>query len=72
MCLGAIACLAETWLDEGIPLGRLDDGRVVQLLYIPDAQPGAELLIHLGIPVEVLDPDVAREARALRAEGAMT
>jgi hydrogenase maturation factor len=70
MCLGSIVRLAETWTDGGVLLGRLDDGRVVPLSYVPDARPGADLLVHLGIPVEVLDPDAALEARSLRAEGA--
>jgi hydrogenase maturation factor len=70
MCLGSIALLMQAWVDEGVPLGRLEDGRVVPLSYVPEARSGDELLVHLGIPVEVLDPDAAREARALRAEGA--
>ena len=67
MCLGSIARLAEAWDDEGARVGRLDDGCVVSLSFVPDASPGAHLLLHLGIPVEVLDPDAAREALALRA-----
>ena len=67
MCLGSIAVLAETWDDEGARLGRLDDGCVVPLSFVPDASPGAHLLLHLGIPVEVLEPEVARDALALRS-----
>jgi hypothetical protein len=67
MCLGEIALLAETWADGGVPMGRLEDGAVVALSFLPDAAPGAHVLLHLGIPVEVLDPDSARAALALRA-----
>lgn len=67
MCLGAIAVLAEAWDDAGVRVGRLDDGCVVPLSFVPDAPVGAHLLIHLGIPVEVLDRDAATEALALRA-----
>ena len=42
--------------ERGDVLGRLDDGCVVPLAFVPDARPGAYLLVHLGIPVEVLDP----------------
>jgi len=70
MCVGSIARLVESWEDEGTRIGRLDDGCVVPLSFVPDAPPGAHLLLHLGIPVEVLDPDAAREAVALRAAGA--
>ena len=66
MCLGSIAVLADAWDDGGARVGRLDDGCVVSLSFIPEAQPGEHLLLHLGIPVEVLDPDIAREALALR------
>ena len=67
MCLGSIAVLAEAWDDDGVPVGRLDDGCVVSLSFVPDAEPGAHLLLHLGIPVEVLDPETARDALELRA-----
>jgi hydrogenase maturation factor len=66
MCLGSIVLLADAWDDAGARVGRLDDGCVVSLSFLPNAQPGAYLLLHLGIPVEVLDPDNAREALTLR------
>ena len=70
MCVGSIAVLAEAWDDGAARVGRLDDGCVVPLSFVPDAAPGAHLLLHMGIPVEVLDPETAREALALREEGA--
>ena len=68
MCLGGIARLTETWEEGGVHLGRLDDGCVVTLSFLPDAPPGAYVLVHLGIPVEVLDTATAEEALALRGE----
>jgi hydrogenase expression/formation protein HypC len=68
MCLGGIARLTETWEDDGARLARLDDGSVVTLAFLPDATPGAYVLVHLGIPVEVLDTATAEEALALRGE----
>ena len=70
MCLGSITRLAEAWDEDGSRLGRLEDGCVVSLAYVPEAQPGEHLLLHLGIPVEVLAPEAAREALELRAGGA--
>ena len=67
MCLGTIARLEDAWDEDGVRLGRLSDGSVAPLAFVPDAEPGAELLVHLGIPVEVLDPAAAADARALRA-----
>jgi len=49
-----------------VVLGRMDDGCVVVLSYVPEARPGAHLLLHLGIPVEVLEEEAAREALDLR------
>jgi hydrogenase expression/formation protein HypC len=67
MCLGSIVRLTETWNEFGARVGRLDDGSVVSLAFLPDASAGAYVLVHVGIPVEVLDPKTAREALALRA-----
>jgi len=68
MCLGTIAVLVETWEEDGARLGRLDDGTTVPLAYVPAASPGVHVLIHLGIPVEVLDEHAARDALDLRRE----
>ena len=67
MCLGAIAVLVEAWDEEGVRVGRLDDGRAVPLTFVPDAEVGAYLLVHVGVPADVLDPVAAREALELRA-----
>jgi hydrogenase maturation factor len=70
MCLGVITELVEAWEEqEGVRLGRLEDGSVVTLGFVPKAEAGAQLLVHLGIPVEVLDPATAAEARSLREHG---
>lgn len=66
MCLGSIAQLTETWEEGRARVGRLDDGSVVTLSFLPEATPGAYILVHLGIPVEVLDNATAEEALALR------
>jgi hypothetical protein len=71
MCVGSFAVLVESWDDAGTRIGRLDDGCIVPLSFVPDAPPGAHLLLHLGIPVEVLNPDAVREAVALRTAGAV-
>ena len=66
MCLGGIASLVEAWDEDGARVGRLDDGDVVSLAFLPDAKAGDYVLVHLGIPVEVLDPGAARQALDLR------
>jgi hydrogenase maturation factor len=67
MCLGTIALLAETWETGGSRVGRLEDGTVVSLAFLPEAEAGAHVLVHLGVPVEILSPADAAEALALRA-----
>ena len=57
MCIGSTAVLAESWHDGAAVVGRLDDGCVVSLSFVPDAEPGDRLLLHLGIPVEVLEDE---------------
>ena len=57
MCIGTVARLADAWDDGGARVGRLDDGSLVPLAFVPEAAAGDDLLLHLGIPVEVLPPD---------------
>ena len=71
MCLGSIDVLAEAWEDGGARTGRLGCGKVVPLAFIPEAQVGDRVLVHLGVPVEVLEPEAADEAMALRTEGGL-
>lgn len=68
MCLGSISVLVDSWDEEGVRVGRLDTGALVSLAFVPEAPAGAHLLVHLGIPVEILDPDTATDALALRAD----
>jgi hydrogenase expression/formation protein HypC len=67
MCLGAIHVLDAVWDDAGTRVGRLDDGRVVTLGFVPEAEPGAYVIVHMGIPVEVMPEKDARAALELRA-----
>lgn len=66
MCQAGVALLTETWEDGAARVGRLDDGSVVSLSFVRDAAPGACVLVHLGVPVEVLDATNAHDMLALR------
>jgi hydrogenase maturation factor len=66
MCLGRISVLVEAWEAKGVRLGRLEGGAAVSLSFVPEARAGDYLLVHLGVPVEVLNPEDAAEALALR------
>jgi hypothetical protein len=54
MCIGAVAFLADVWDEGGTRAGRLTDGSVVSLAFLPRAAAGDTVLLHLGVPVEVL------------------
>jgi hydrogenase assembly chaperone HypC/HupF len=69
MCLGSIDVLAEAWEVDGARAGRLGCGKEVSLAFVPEAREGDHVLVHLGVPVEVLDPAAAREALSLRGNG---
>jgi hydrogenase expression/formation protein HypC len=69
MCLGAVARVVDVSEVDGAREARLEDGSLVPLSFVPDAAPGSYVLVHLGIPVEVLDEGAALEALALRADG---
>lgn len=60
MCIGSSALLVEVWEDDGSRVGRLSDGHVVSLGFLPEAGAGDLVLLHLGIPVEVLVPETAQ------------
>jgi hydrogenase maturation factor len=57
MCIGSVATLAEVRDDAGSRIGVLADRRVVSLAFLPDAEAGDLVLLHLGVPVEVLEPE---------------
>jgi hydrogenase maturation factor len=54
MCIGSSTVLLEVWEKEGSRIGRVTDGHVVSLAFLPEAEAGDVVLLHLGIPVEVL------------------
>jgi hydrogenase maturation factor len=64
MCIGSIAYLAEVWDENGARAARLSDGRVVSLGFLPEAETGDAVLLHLGIPVELLELPTAKEGVA--------
>lgn len=64
MCIGSVAYLSEVWDEDGARAARLGDGRIVSLGFLPEAQAGDAVLLHLGIPVELLDLTTTTEGVA--------
>jgi len=69
MCVGSISRLVAVREQDGVRIGRVEDGCEYPLSFVPQAEVGAYLLLHLGIPVEVLKPEAAQEALTLRRVG---
>ena len=67
MSFGPLARLVESWDAGARRAGRLEDGAIVSLAFVPDAEPGDHVLVHLGVPVEKLSPAEAAEALSLRS-----
>jgi hydrogenase maturation factor len=57
MCIGSTTVVVEVWEEAGSRVGRVADGHVVSLAFLPEAEAGDVVLLHLGIPVEVLVPE---------------
>ena len=68
MCVGSSAVLVEVWEEAGARVGRLGDGHVVSLAFLPEAEAGDVVLVHLGIPVEVLAPE-STQPESIEPEG---
>lgn len=69
MCLGEIGEVARVWDEDGVRMAvvRTADAELrTSLLYLPEAQAGTYVLMHLGFAVEVLDAHEAASAVALR------
>ena len=69
MCLGVIGRVTRVWAEAGVPMALVRTGdkeAPVCLLYVPDADQGDHVLVHMGVAVELLDPAQANAALALR------
>ena len=71
MCLGRLGTVTKVWDEGGVPLSLVDTGGAAEracLLGFPDVREGADVLVHMGFVVEVLDPAMAADARRLRSQ----
>jgi hydrogenase expression/formation protein HypC len=64
MCLGIPGRVVDTWQDHGILMGKVDFNGVVKrvcLHHVPEAQPGAFVIVHVGFALQVVDEGEARK-----------
>jgi hydrogenase expression/formation protein HypC len=76
MCLAVPGRLVEIQGEGDVRMGRIDFGGVVRqacLAYLPEAEPGDYVLVHVGFAISRIDEQAARETlEALRQIGEMT
>lgn len=62
MCLSIPGKITEIYEDGSLVMGKVDFGGVLKevcLDYVPEAQVGQYVLIHVGFAISVLDEDEA-------------
>jgi hydrogenase expression/formation protein HypC len=62
MCLGVPAKIVEIYESNGLAMGKVDFGGVIQevcLAYVPEARPGQYAVIHVGFAINLLDEEEA-------------
>jgi hydrogenase expression/formation protein HypC len=71
MCLGVPGKITEIYEKAGMKMGRVDFGGVFRetcLAYVPEAQIGNYVLIHVGFALNILSEEEAKETLSLLQE----
>jgi hydrogenase expression/formation protein HypC len=71
MCLAVPGRVVEIAGTDELRIARVDFGGVVRpacLAYVPEAQVGDYVLVHVGFAISRIDEEVARETYAALAE----
>ena len=64
MCLGIPGRVMETYLQNDLPMGKVEFGGIVKevcLAYTPEAQVGDFVIVHVGFAISRMDEAEARE-----------
>ena len=71
MCLGVPGKIIELFEMEGLKMGKVDFGGVVReacLEYVPEAEQGDFVVVHVGFAISMLSEEEARETLELLRE----
>lgn len=71
MCLGVPGELLEKYEKDGMAMGRVNFGGLIKeicLAYVPEAEVGQYVLVHVGFAISVVDRHEAEEIFGLIAE----
>jgi hydrogenase expression/formation protein HypC len=64
MCLGIPGKLLEITEQDSLPMGKVEFGGIVKdicLAYVPEAQVGEYVLVHVGFAISIIDEQEAAE-----------
>ena len=64
MCLGIPGKITQIYEKDSLQMGKIDFGGVMKevcLAYVPEAQVGQYVLIHVGFAISVMDEEEALE-----------
>ena len=64
MCLGIPGSVMETYLQNDLPMGKVEFGGIVKevcLAYTPEAQVGDFVIVHVGFAISRIDETEAQE-----------
>jgi hydrogenase expression/formation protein HypC len=64
MCLGIPGKVIETYRDDDLPMAKVDFGGIVKqacLAYVPEAQVGDYVIVHVGFAISRVDEAEARQ-----------
>ncbi len=64
MCLGIPGKVVDTYVENDIPMGKVDFGGIskrVCLAHTPAATVGQYVIVHVGFSLQVIDEDEARQ-----------
>ncbi len=71
MCLSIPGKITEIYKDDSLLMGKVDFGGVLKevcLDYVPEAQTGQYVLIHVGFAISLLDEEEAQETMGILRE----
>ena len=64
MCLGIPGKMVETYLQDDLPMGRVEFGGILKevcLAYTPEAVVGEYVIVHVGFAISRVDEAEAQE-----------
>ncbi len=64
MCLGIPGRILEIHEQDALPMGKVEFGGIAKdicLAYVPEAQVGDYVLVHVGFALSIIDEDEAQE-----------